>query len=137
MSTYYLAHPYSDDPDANLARAYRWLAWLLAMEPDHAIAAPWLALADYARLDGPAATIVPSDAYAARCLRDDLAVAAALGRIILCGGRVSPGMAAEIAAVTAAGGTVCDLIDLGDEPPLVWDHPIGPLAYGEQAARCA
>lgn len=125
---WYLAHPYSGDPIGNAARARRWLAWLMAMEPDHAICAPWLAFDEVMAVDaGPE--------YHARCLRDDVAIVSKLNRIILCGGRVSAGMRAELDAVIAGGGVIVDLIDLGDEPPDVWGEATGPIAYGFDAAR--
>lgn len=68
--------------------------------------------------------------------------------VVLAGGRISPGMEREIAAIEAAGGWVADLTSLGDEPPgsdvrfitsLLTRVIDSPLAWGQRqwAARRA
>lgn len=115
ITVWYLAHPVGAADRAgvaaNLARAGRWLAWLLAHEPDTAVTAPWLAT----MLAGVQDDCNPE--HRARGMRDNLAVASAMDGIVLVGGRISSGMQSELDAVTAAGGCVSDLTWLGEEPP--------------------
>jgi hypothetical protein len=105
----YMAHPYSGDRAANLARALRWLRWLVDHCPRWAIAAPWIAYAQ--ALDDT----VPE--HRERAMRDCLAWASDEELIILVGGRVSDGMQQELDTAAAEGATVCDLTFLGEEPP--------------------
>lgn len=105
----YMAHPVAGDVAANLARALRWLSWISAQNPDDAVIAPWIA------------NIMSGDddndpAARARGLAHDVAVVKRCDRLVLCGGRVSQGMAIERDAMLAIGGDVMDLTHLGDEP---------------------
>lgn len=112
----YLAHPVAaestDEINANLRRAGRWLKWLAAKEPDRTFTAPWLALL---LLDGGAADNDPE--RRAKALRDAEKIVARCDGIVLAGGQVSSGMAQERDAMLAVGGWVCDLTGLGSEPP--------------------
>ena len=66
----------------NLARAKRWLRWLLE-RTDVALCAPWM----------PYVEILPDGGeWRERGLLDDCAMAARCDGIILCGGRISSGM---------------------------------------------
>lgn len=109
----YLAHPVSGDVAANIARAMRWLRWLMDNEPDVAFCCPWLPYLDVLNEDNAE--------HRARGLRDDVEIAKRCDGIVLCGGRLSGGMALERDAVIAAGGFVIDLTGFGDEPvPGLW-----------------
>jgi hypothetical protein len=106
----YVAHPVAGDVTANLARALRWVAWLSKQREDIAIIAPWIANIMSGEDDNdPAAR--------ARGLAHDVTVVKRCDCLILCGGRVSSGMAMERDAMLTVGGLVVDLTHLGDEPP--------------------
>jgi hypothetical protein len=106
----YVAHPVAGDVAANLARALRWLFWLSSQCPDVAVIAPWIAGIMSGEDDGdPAAR--------SRWLALDVAIVKRCDCLILCGGRVSSGMAIERDAMIAVHGKVIDLTHLGDEPP--------------------
>ena len=107
----YVAHPLSGDLAGNIAQARRWLRWLMASEPGVAWCMPWLPFAELALMDER------GDDYSARCLRDDVAIAARCSGIVLCGGRISAGMEAERSACVANGGIVIDLTVMGANPP--------------------
>ena len=94
--------------DDNLASARRWLRWLV-WNVDWAICAPWM---PYVQALNDA-----TSEHRRRGLRDDCMMAARCDAIVLCGGRVSSGMALEIDACTDAGGAVVDLTGLGAKPP--------------------
>lgn len=108
----YLAHPVSAPNAAgiaeNLARARRWLRWLVD-HTAHAICCPWL----------PYVEVLPddSDANRARGLRDDLAILERCDAIVLCGGRLSSGMSLEKMHALSHGLKVADLLTFGREPP--------------------
>lgn len=110
---WYLAHPVGPTAGVtvadNLARAKRWLRWLMANADGTAFCCPWLPMVEV--LDDS----VPANR--ARGLRDDIAIALTCDGIVLCGGRISAGMQAELDAMQAAGRAVLDLTALGDEPP--------------------
>lgn len=107
---YYVAHPLSGDVQGNLARALRWLAWLAKRDADRAYIAPWIAFVMAGASDNdPVAR--------ARGLADDVAVVTRCDGIVLCGGRVSRGMATERDAMVAICGEILDLTHLGEEPP--------------------
>lgn len=116
---WYLAHPVGAADragvEANLARAGRWLAFLLAVEPGVAIVAPWLAT----MLAGVQDDMNPE--HRARGMRDNLVAAARCDGIVLVGGRISAGMSQEIAAVLDEMGEVADLTGLGAHPPALGD----------------
>lgn len=114
----YLCHPVSGDVQGNIARALRWLEYMRRSEPEVATVAPWIAgLLSGEDDDNPNAR--------ARAIRECAAMAARCDRVILCGGRVSAGMAIERDACVAAGGSVVDLTHLGEEPPA----PVSVLAF--------
>lgn len=99
-SIFYVAHPLGGDVPANLARAMRWLRWLIACEPDVAFIAPWIASVSAGEDDA-------DPAQRARGLRDAEAVIARCDGIVLCGG-LSPGMQQELAAARRDGLHVLD-----------------------------
>lgn len=88
----YVAHPLGAPDraglDDNVRRAMRWLSWLRRSFPETTFIAPWIAAvlsgeddADPAQRE---AGLVDADAVVARC-----------DGVVLCGGRVSSGMARE------------------------------------------
>ncbi len=92
----------------NLASARIWLRWLVE-HTDWAISMPWM---PYVETLNDA-----TSSHRHRGLRDDCLMAARCDAIILCGGRISSGMAMERDAVQKAGKAVVSLIDLGALPP--------------------
>lgn len=136
VELWYLAHPVGAADragvEANLARAGRWLAFLLAVEPNVAIIAPWLAT----MLAGVQDDANPE--HRRRGMRDNLAAARRCDGIVLCGGRISIGMGDEIGAVLDESGAVSDLTAIGDEPPplMTVTGPVTPgvmLEHGRRA----
>lgn len=106
---WYMAHPVAGDVEGNLARAERWLGWLMQRNTDAAFIAPWISQVR-----------VGDDADAAqreRGLLDCEAAAARCDGIVLVGGRVSTGMRREAEAAKRAGRPVVDLTTLGELPP--------------------
>jgi len=132
MEIVYLAHPLGGDVDANAARARRWLRWLMDTCPQYAFCCPWLPFVDVGYPDdkrGPGAIDPDSmPEYRARCLRDDIAIAARCDGIVLVGDRVSPGMAQERDAVVASGGWVADLTIFKESLMTERAWPKGPHA---------
>lgn len=108
MGVAYLAHPVSGEPGP--ARALRWLRWLAAQAPDTAVIAPWLAHICAGADDA-------DPAQRARHLEHDMRVVRRCDAIVLCGGRISSGMHAEMTEASGVGVVVLDLTHLGDEPP--------------------
>jgi hypothetical protein len=109
MRLLYLAHPVAGDIPANAARAKRWLRWLSSQRyPEDAVIAPWL-------LEVELAGYVEHDREAA--LQRDQLVVSRCDAIVLCGGRLSIGMAREAAAAADAGVEITSLLHLGAEPP--------------------
>jgi hypothetical protein len=106
----YVAHPVSGDVTANLARALRWLAWLTRTEPNTTFIAPWIAAIMSGEDDS-------DPVVRARGLAHDVIVVKRCDAIVLCGGRVSQGMAMERDAMMAIRGRVIDMTHLGEEPP--------------------
>lgn len=98
------------DVRASIASAEAWLAWLVAVEPDVAIVAPWL---PYVRaLDDHNA------AHRGRGIRDGIAIIRGFRRlagIALCGPEISSGMRDDAALVLELGGWVADLTGLLDD----------------------
>lgn len=94
--------------ERNLASARVWLRWLVE-HTDWAVSMPWM---PYVETLNDA-----TSSHRHRGLRDDCLMAARCDAIILCGGRVSSGMAMERDAVQKAGKAVVSLIDLGALPP--------------------
>lgn len=92
--------------DANLARAKRWLTWLRRTFPAITFIAPWITAIESDADDS-------DEAQRSAGLRDDCRVVNRCDGIVLCGGRVSSGMATE----SARARVVFDLTHLGAEPP--------------------
>lgn len=123
------------DVRVNVASAEAWFAWIVDVEPDVAIVAPWL---PYVRaLDDTRAE------HRARGVRDGIAIIRGFRRlsgIVLCGPEVSNGMRAEAALVSELGGWVADLTGLLDAARLSpWRWSRVALAEGRRrhAARIA
>lgn len=95
---------------ANLARARRWLWWLRS-HTAWSVCAPWIP-AVQAAIDNGADEATER----ARGLADDLAVLGRCDAIVLCGGRISAGMAIERDHAIAHGLAVIDLSMAGPEP---------------------
>ena len=95
---------------ANLRRAGRWL-WWLRCHTAWSVCAPWIP-AVQASIDHGADEATER----ARGLADDRAVLERCDAIVLCGGRVSAGMAIERAHAEAHGLAVIDLSMCGPEP---------------------
>lgn len=108
----YVAHPVGVEPERteNLERTRRWLRYLIAIYPDRAFALPWL---PYCQV------LDETPVNRARGIADDLAMLVRCDEIFLVGGRVSPGMAAEVDVAVRAGLEVLDLTALGPEPPRI------------------
>lgn len=115
MNVVYMAHPVSPLPgetlEGNLARAKRWLLWLLRNAKRERIAyiAPWIV--DCEILDDADPDV------RGFALERDCALIARCDAIVLVGGRLSSGMARERDAALAAGRTVVNLLSMGSEPP--------------------
>lgn len=111
----YLAHPVGADTvegvQDNLRAARRWL-WALRQATDWSLAAPWIGDV----LAGIEAGAAEPDERG-RGLVDMFALIERCDAIVLVGGRVSAGMAAELAHARAHGLEVIDLIGTGAEPP--------------------
>jgi hypothetical protein len=107
---WYVAHPVGDGPDraSNVARAKRWVRWLIGRYTECAISVPWL---PYVEL------LDESPENRARGIGDDLAVLRRCDTIVLVGGVVTPGMKAELEEARHRGLEVLDLTHLGAEPP--------------------
>lgn len=137
----YFAHPLGGDITSNVARALRWLAFLVAREPDVSFLCPWLPFVDVFRALHPGADD-HGHPLRDRFMRDNLAIASVCEGIVLAGGRVSPGMQRELDVVAENGNWVADLTSLGAEPPpRDWQVPTvdhygetlelrGPLHFG-------
>lgn len=123
----YVAHPVAGDVPANVARALRWLAWLMAEHPGVCFVAPWIAAIQAGEDDD-------DPAQRARGLEDDCAVVVKCDGIMLVGGRISAGMACELAVARELGHDVHDLTHLGDEPPD--GHVALDATPAEQLAIC-
>lgn len=109
MKLVYVAHPYGGDPE-NLARARRWLAWLLG-HPDFAgcgFVADWILTCEL---------LVETVDNRSRGLEVDLELVRRCDVLVLVGGRVSPGMEQELLIARAHRKGIIDLTDLGPVPP--------------------
>lgn len=106
---FYMAHPLGSDYDReqNIARAERWLAFLIHAYPQYAFVAPWVA---YAKI------LPETTDNRDRGIRDDLNVLRRCDGIVLVGGRMSPGMVSELEEALWKKMDVLDLIHLGPEP---------------------
>lgn len=125
-SVIYLASPLrADTPEGvaeNLARAKRWLAWVLQTFTHVHPIAPWIPCVE-----------VLDDQVAENRWRGMSANLAAIERcdaVWLVGGRVSDGMRAEAEHARAQGLAVFDFTGTGAEPPLVGVRADG-LPWGE------
>jgi hypothetical protein len=108
MKVVYIAHPLGQGPDreANRLRAARWCGYL-AKEFNIAPVADWIVLSSvWSEEDGRQLGLAIDVVLVQRC-----------DEVWLVGGRISPGMAIEVAAAQAAGIKVIDMTDLGPEPP--------------------
>lgn len=110
---FYVAHPLGTGSARleNLEKAKRWLAYLLREYPDKAFCMPWV----------PYAEVLPDQVEShRRGLRDDLEILTRCDGIVLCGGRISPGMQQELDhhVRTSTTAYIMNLNHLGEEPPL-------------------
>lgn len=105
----WMMHPVSGDVPGNLARAKRWLGWLLRTFPDIDFAADWIPWCEVLD-DG-----VPANRE--RGLRFDEHMIQRLDDCWMVGGRISNGMMRERVVAMATRKTTVDLTTLGDEPP--------------------
>lgn len=126
MSVWYVAHPLGGSVHENYERAHRWLAWLMRVEPGESFALAWAPMCKLVLDAGQQHTAE----YEQRCLRDDVEMVRAIGRVVLVGGRISNGMNMERAAARSVGGIVSDLTGLGPEPPGEDLFIPRPLAHG-------
>ena len=109
MRVVYLAHPLSGDVIGNLASAKRWVRWVETAYPDFAVVASWIVECEIWDDSDPE--------HRAAGLARDLAVIERCESLVLVGGRVSEGMAAEQRWAMSRGIPVLDLTHLGAEPP--------------------
>lgn len=105
----YMAHPIGRPParSGNLERARRWLRWLIAHHPRHAICVPWLPYCD---------VLDETKENRGRGIRDDLVVLRRCDVIFLVGGTMSPGMEIELRVAVHKGMGILDYLHLGPEP---------------------
>lgn len=89
---FYVAHQVSGDVHANVSRAIEWLGWLMRTVPDVAFIMPWASALAAGEDD-------TDPAQRARGLLDCQATVARCDGIVLCGARVSSGMALEREAI--------------------------------------
>jgi hypothetical protein len=115
----YLAHPLGGDVPGNIARAQRWLTWLRRSFPETTFVAPWISAVLSGEDDND-----PAQREAG--LVDACAVIELLHGAVLCGGRMSVGMARERGHARR----VFDLTSLGEAPTgaLYW-----PISFVEWA----
>lgn len=107
----YLAHPVGGDVLANLARAKRWVRWLEETHVPHvAINAQWITECEIWDDSDPQ--------QRANGMARDREIMIRCDLIILCGGKISDGMAGELRDAKLAGLGVMDLTHLGEEPPV-------------------
>lgn len=106
----YVAAPVGAGADRaeNLRRVLRWLPWLVANYPDHAFLIPWLPYCQ---------AFEETPEHRARGIEDDIVALRRCDDIFLVGGRLSPGMADELAIAKSCSQGVYDLLELGAEPP--------------------
>jgi hypothetical protein len=112
----YMAHPLgAEEPrrTENIARAHRWLRWLIEVQPQWSITALWL---NYAQ--------VLDETWRARGLRDTKVALERCDGIVLVGGVMSPGMGMERDRMVRLGRPCFDLTALGPEPPAARRWPV-------------
>lgn len=110
----YLAHPVGsggtvaelEARQQNIANTCAWLRFLVDNTP-FSVSVPWL----------PYVQTLDESTYRERGIADDLAGLERCDLVILCGGRVSPGMAAERDHAAKLGIPVVDLTSFGYRPP--------------------
>lgn len=113
----YLAHPLgSADPERtqNIERALRWYRWLVRCH-DVAVVADWLLTA-----------LTHDESHRTLGVRLNSAVLPRVDEVWLCGGHVSPGMAAEAIVARNRGIEVVSCLHLGEEPPSIEETPSRP-----------
>ena len=117
----YLAHPVGPqfpaaDRAVNLAGARAWFRFLVDATP-WAISVPWLAYVEN----------LAESTHRERGISDDLETLSRCDLVVLTGGRVSPGMAAEREHAYRLGIPVVDLTHCGSMPPPMFreDGPLG------------
>lgn len=132
----YLAHKVrplegsDEDLEGNLLSAMQWLAFLRKSEPDITIICPWLV----PLLSGAAIGDDDSDPASREAgLVDCETVVARCDGIVLTGGRISSGIARELAVVEDGDGEIHDLLALGPIAPEV-PNP-GVLMHVERITR--
>lgn len=106
---YYVAHPVGqgDVRELNLARALRWLRWLLTEHPADAFVLPWY----------PYVLVLSEAEGRDRGMRDDLACVDICDGLVLVGGVLSPGMSKELEVAVTQGKVILSYLHLGGEPP--------------------
>ena len=105
----YMAHPVSGDVEGNLRRAKQWLRWYEEQNPTSAVVANWITECEVWDDSNPA--------HRAAGLERDIAVLKRCDAIVLVGGRVSSGMAGEVAIAEKHGLEIEDLTHLGEVAP--------------------
>ncbi len=99
----YFAHPLGGDIAANTKDALTWLAFLMKVEPEVCFIAPWIACVIAGADD--------NDPRAReRGLLDAEAVIPRCHGIVLCGSRISSGMAREVAVARQVGLRIYSLV---------------------------
>lgn len=111
---YYVAHPVGPDgPErvANIARVKEWVRWLIHARRGDAFSVPWLPYVE---------VLTESPDHRERGMRDGMEMLRRCDAIVLVGGRLSPGMAAELREAKHRKMAELDLLYLGrDAPPIV------------------
>lgn len=109
MKVAYVAHPVSGDVALNIARAKRWIRWLVDYRRDIAYIAPWITDVEILDDNDPREREMGLQRDAEIIRRCDL--------FVMVGGRVSSGMDRERSVALDAGLEVLDYTKWGDEPP--------------------
>lgn len=105
----YVAHPVGGDVAGNLARAKRWLRWLIRNHRDVSFVVPWLPYCEVLDDADPE--------QRARGMADGEAVLRRCDVIVLVGGHLSTGMEAELLLAQRVGLRCINHLPLGEEPP--------------------
>lgn len=111
----YVAHPVGaltrDGVMANVARAQRWLRWLILSFPDVSFVVPWMPYVMVLDDHDPA--------QRARGMADGAEVLTRCDRIDLVGGDLTTGMEAELRLAMKLGHRVENHLKYGPEPPAI------------------